>query len=400
MNKHKKTAIAMIVTAAGILFTACSSTKYYTADDIVDVSVSGADGNGTANVMIDRNAIMDKINNDVYKGDGDEVELAKAELMLYEYVKISADNTEKLSNGDKVVVALSYDNDALKEYGFGVDEKNSIYSYTVEGLKEPTKLDAFADLTVTFEGIEPYGIMKFEYTGNDEYIKDYVSFTTDADQYTVCNGEEIIIKAKIIDISDEKDNYVLKETEKTYTATGITYRAAAEDMQNADLSQLDADMLEAAKDVMNRSTYEKDSMIYGFKIFPEGNTSKEWKVVGDYSIKEAKKMFLYNKEKHTNDYSIYWEVTIPLEKVKIDEWAVKTDGFSQGDKYDLKLYVRTTADDINVINNELDISDLKISSMGYGYSTAGNFLSYSLDEIIESYQENSAFEWEITEIKN
>ena len=387
MNKHKKATIAMIVTAAGLLFTACSSTKYYTADDIVNVSVSGSDGNGTANVMIDRNAIMDKINNDVYKGDGDEVELAKAELMLYEYVKISADNTEKLSNGDKVTITLDYDNDALKEAGIGVDKNSDTYIYTVEGLEETKTLDLFADVSLAIEGISPHLTAKAEYTGTDDFIKNNVRYTLDKST-DISNDDKIHVTAVYNENTFENNNYAADVSEKDYEISGYDAYADSE----TDFTDAAKYLNKFAKELLNDGSkpysvgYEKDARVF----LPDGSPYELWKVV-ENSVTPVKAVLYTNASSPYNSYDVFYRIDMTIEKTGYQAIRPKTE-YKDGDREKSTIYFCVSLNGVVEKADgsiSFDENDKKIIT--YSTSLMSNYVGADLEEVAEARNQEKKY---------
>ena len=149
MKKKISVFCALVCT---LMLTACGA-KTYTTDDYINVKVSGVNGKATASVAVDRD-FYDLIDADLFDGEGTDLELAQMELVIYDSVEYSTeDTTDELSNADTITVVLTADNERLKEYGVKFDQKE--YVYTVEGLQDPAELDVWSDLTVTYSGVAP-----------------------------------------------------------------------------------------------------------------------------------------------------------------------------------------------------------------------------------------------------
>lgn len=387
MNKHKKAAIAMIAAAAGILFTACSSTKYYTADDIVKVSVSGSDGSGTANVMIDRNAVMDKINNDVYKGNGDDIELAKAELMLYEYVKINADNTSDLSNGDKVTVTLDYDNEALKKAGIGVDKKNDTYVYTVEGLEEVKALDLFADVSLAVEGVSPYLRVKAEYTGTDDFIKNNVRYTLDKST-DISNGDKIHVTAVYNKSIFENNNFTADVTEKDYDISG--YDAYAD--PDTDFTDAAKFLNKYAKELLSGENgaytvgYEKTARAF----LADGSPYELWTVV-ENSVTPVKAVLYTNTSSPYNSYDVFYRIDMTIEKTGYQAVRPNTE-YKDGDREKSTIYFCISLNGVvEKADGSISFDEDDTKIITYSTSLMSNYVGADLEEVAEARNQEKKY---------
>ena len=146
MNK-----IAAIIAGAGLaltlIATGCGGEKYAGIDtedgvtnilDYVTVTFDGANGEGTAFVNVDYDGIeTEMVGGEEKIKELDEVDdLSKLTKYINAVSSISfnIDKNSGLSNGEQVIVSVSYDNTAAESAGvvFG-DEKSK--TYEVKGLK-------------------------------------------------------------------------------------------------------------------------------------------------------------------------------------------------------------------------------------------------------------------------
>lgn len=385
MNKARKTITVLAAASLCMLLTACGSkVVYYTADDCVEVSASGIDGSGTAQVTFDKKTLLDKINNDIYKGKADDMELAKAEVALYQYVDIDVPdgNTDGLSNGDKIVVNVTADNEALAELGFGIDADNAVYVYTVEGLEEPTVIDLFKDVTLNVEGISPYLDVRAEYTGDDEFLKSKrIFYSTDKSGY-YANGDKVTLTVSYPERDFAENNYIVEYTEKEYELSGYD--------QYADT---DSDMT-AANEYINEyahSLIEKDNGVYtvGWEndaraFFKDGSAFELWKVTSQQTTPVKAVMYTnedsYKPEK--NSYNIFYRIDMEIEKTGTQYGNPQTE-YEVGDKETSEIYFCVALNDIiEKTDGTLEFDEEDKDVITYSTSFLHNYVGSSLDEVV------------------
>lgn len=389
--KNKKILLIIAALCCMLVMSACGKrTVTYSTADYVSISVSGANGDGRASVSGGTKEFYNKINNDLFKGEATELELAAMEFQIYDSVKYKLDGEKTgLSNGDILKITMTADNERLKKLGlkFRLDE----YTYVVEGLEEPKELDIWEGVTVTYDGISSSGSANVEYTGNDEFIKSNVRYYIDK-AYGLSNGDEIVVKASCSQSRLDENLYVIKETEKSYTVEGLPYYA--QDISGYDLSEIDEQLFALAKEKADKSTwaeaYEDNSFLYGFNIMRDGSVSAEWNVTGEYTIKPVKKIFYGSNNKFSdifNSYTVFYEIKFPCEKGR----DYSKDEYSVGDTYELTVYAEAHMNNILVSDGKLDISSAKTGAKYFGRDLIKNYLGLSLDETISEYEDNGGY---------
>lgn len=220
--------IFVVLTAVGILFlSACGSAKDLT--DYVDVSFTGMDGQGTADYDVDE----EKLYKEIFDYD-DETDFADEETEeemenMEDTYKIKLDNDKNLSNGDKVKVTVSVNEDKTDKIKGGEKE------VTVKGLDKPKKLttqDVEEHLVVNFSGVSGRGTSKIDNTFDSPLSDIDFSIKNDGE---LKNGD----KAKVmLDEDGEKKlndaGYILdKDFEPTFEVEGLDMIAEkAEDIKN------------------------------------------------------------------------------------------------------------------------------------------------------------------------
>ena len=390
MNNKK---ILLIITALCciLLMSACGKrTVTYSTEDYVSISVSGANGDGRASVSGGTKEFYNKINNDLFDGEATDLELAAMELQIYDSVKYELDGEKTgLSNGDKLKITMTADNERLENLGlkFKLDE----YTYVVEGLEEPKELDIWDGVTVTYDGISSSGSAKAEYNGNDEFVKNNVRYSIDK-AYGLSNGDEIVVKASCSQNKLDENLYVIKETEKSYTVEGLPYYA--QDISGYDINEIDEQLFALAKEKADKSTwaeaYEDNSYLYGFNIMRDGSVSAEWNVTGEYTITPVKKIFYGSNNRFSdifNSYTVFYELKFPCEKGR----DYSKDEYSVGDTYELTVYAEAHMNNILISDGEIDISSAKTSAKYFGRDLIKNYLGLSLDETISEYEDNGGY---------
>ncbi|RKM58019.1 hypothetical protein D6853_00305 [Butyrivibrio sp. X503] len=150
MFKRKRTAAFIAAAMMGflIVLSGCKADKKAQIDttdgitnilDYVTVDFSGKNGEGTAFVNVDYDGIEtemvggeDKIKE--FEDVGDLAELTKY-INAVSSISLSIDKNSGLSNGDQVVVTVSYDETAAASAGVVFGDETS-RSYEVKGLKK------------------------------------------------------------------------------------------------------------------------------------------------------------------------------------------------------------------------------------------------------------------------
>ena len=183
-------------------------------DDYMIIEYEGLDGMGTAYMYVDEDALMEALEEHLSEED--------IEVMLTRLAKkgldFSLSKTNELSNGDKIPLVLEVDNDIAKEYKIEFKLRNS--TTTVSGLKPSTQLDLFKDLVITYEGFAPNAYIRIESTSDNEFIRNYVTYSISGSYY-VEEGKTFTIEAYYSEYEAIEQGYLIKESSKTYTATNV-----------------------------------------------------------------------------------------------------------------------------------------------------------------------------------
>lgn len=257
MKKVYSVVLLVVLTVCGCLLTGCG--KSVDISQFITITCEGASGYATISGEVKQTELMKEIVGEDAISDMSSIEDLED---VQEYLEIATaiqginvefDKTEQLKNGDVVKVTVKVSEDNLDKLGASLD--NMEYEYTVEGLKEVTVVDAFAEdmLEISYSGASPNVAVAFQnITGNSALSSIYYSSDRGSD---LKNGDTITITAEYDEDELLEKGYALKETEKTFTiAAPYKYVAA-----NADIPEsFDTKLQEQAEDVINVYTTEKD----------------------------------------------------------------------------------------------------------------------------------------------
>ena len=147
-TKNKIMTMVAVLALSAITLTGCGSknnSKIDTTDgitnilDYVTVDFSGKNGEGTAYVNVDYDGIeTEMVGGEEKIKEMDEIEdlssLTKY-INAVSSISFNIDKNEGLSNGDQVIVSVSYDNTAAQAAGVNFGDQSS-KTYEVKGLKK------------------------------------------------------------------------------------------------------------------------------------------------------------------------------------------------------------------------------------------------------------------------
>ena len=198
--------------------------KKVAVDGCIKVEVSGYDTQGYAEISLDEEAFLECIaeaKGEELKKEGSKGRERQKEDWEYdelkELIELTADKETELSNGDEIVIEISFDNEEAKEYGLKFTGET--YTYTVKGLEELKEIDIFEDLVVEFKGTAPDAYVSYFYDDGDGELAYYGTLSVDKK-----NGLDI---GDVITITFEgedellKQGYKLTTTSKEYTCENV-----------------------------------------------------------------------------------------------------------------------------------------------------------------------------------
>lgn len=193
-------------------------------NDYMTVGTEGCDGYGTANVSIDWEAIEEKYGDKIsFTGNardeyGGLIKMMTPMEVLRDYVKVTLDRPDGLSNGDKITYMWNVDEGFSKYVDCKIKYKDG--AYEVSGLTEVGTFDAFADLEVTFTGVGPDGRAELGYNGNELDVHDFIC---DKDS-GLSNGDTVKVSIDTGRMEDYARNLgkIPEVSEKEYTVEGLS----------------------------------------------------------------------------------------------------------------------------------------------------------------------------------
>ncbi len=215
------TAVAVAVVA--VIFMIASSGPSINLNDYLTIETEGYDGYGTARTSIDWAAIEEKYGKKLeYKSKSKEEYGGLLQYMspvdvINEKVRVSLDQTGKLSNDSEISYKWEVDEDLSEYVNCKVKFKDS--TFKVEGLTEVGVFDPFELLSVSFYGIAPNGEAAIEYSGTE--LSDY-DFNCDK-TYGLRNGDKVKITLDSQDMSyyAERLGKIPSVTEKEFEVSGL-----------------------------------------------------------------------------------------------------------------------------------------------------------------------------------
>lgn len=241
----------LIVGGIGFIVYNASYEKLTLADYSV-ISVSGFDGNGTANV---------------------EVNATEPYEEFFKTVKASLNQTEKLGNGDEVIISYEYDEALAKSMKLRINGTAS--SATIAGLPEGKVVhneDLFDNLQITYAGISPCIKIEFENLASDPFLQS-IEYEILSEKEHYKNGDTFVIQAKFNEEDAIKRAYDIEPGEDGYQKT---YTIGGFDAYITDASQITPDMLEQLyADGVKLFTSDK-AREYGLRIYSEAGVPAHW----------------------------------------------------------------------------------------------------------------------------
>ena len=273
MDCKRKRLIPVIVATALVMsfLSGCSPTEAISVIADMEITFSGADGYGVAEVENAYTWVEDlnlDTNND---GENDSDVISEVQSA----VTYELDKTEGLSNGDTVTLTVSVDNAVLAEYGYSAD--NYTNTYTVSGLSEGQDVDIFDGVTLDCSGIAPFGTATVN-KGSEDYGFT-ISYSMDRSN-GLSNGDTVVVTAEYTESSALKAGVFVKSNTKEFTVSGLqVYLAPDHTFPEETLTTIQG---QVSDEIHIRMEQEEDLW-------------RDWAVIGDEE-NEAR----WNDEDHTS----------------------------------------------------------------------------------------------------
>lgn len=221
-----KILVACVCGAVALVFIVCfaiNASSTINLNKYVTIETSGYDGYGHANVVVDWEAIEKKYGSKIsFTSKAKNEYSGLLSLMtpmdaLEDSVSVSLNTNDKLSNGDEIEYTWNIEDDLSQYLKCKVKYKDSTYKITE--LQEVGTFDAFAELTVSFEGLAPNGNIVYDYTGSDLSTYDFSCDTTNG----LRNGDTVKIYIDENNIENYAENLgkIPSKLEMEYTVDGL-----------------------------------------------------------------------------------------------------------------------------------------------------------------------------------
>ena len=228
----------------------------------VMVSAQGFDGMGVVDCSTDAEEINKVFKQTMKELYGDEIESStKSDFdKLEKSIRVQAEPSNSVSNGDKITIQILYDEKKAEECN--VEIKPDSIEYTVSGLTAIQSVDAFEGFQVSFSGTENNTQIILDNSGCSDFVRNYVVFSLDGSTIKVLdgnvvvkNGETITVKAEFGDNlpEDMEQVYVLANDSKSFNASGL-------DMYPTSINNLD--VTEIVKLANDKGTGFVSNLIY------------------------------------------------------------------------------------------------------------------------------------------
>ena len=274
------------------------------------VTFDGYDEYGTAQVSFDWEAVMKKYGDDISytrKAKGMAQKTSAFEYLMSS-VTYKVDKTTDLKNGDEIHITINVPSNI--EDILNCKIKYDDITIPVKGLEALTEVDPFADLTVTFSGVNGEGQADYSYNG---FGLSYYDFNIDR-SYGLSEGDTVKITVDEYSVESLAEDYGMKPTatEKEYTVEGLGhYLTSASELSDDDRQTIEENARVKVNDyVKSRWDLDKVTLI---SCTPVGNyvqTSKS----SDYTQSQFAVVFkvisqIHEENNTTQDVTEYISVT-------------------------------------------------------------------------------------------
>ena len=255
-------AVVAVVIVSGLLISRASRT--INLNEYISFETEGYNGYGNVYPEIDWQKIQEKYDSkvkftDAFKEQFGEITDSVSPIeILQSYVSVDVESDGNLSNKDKVRYVWNINKEYSKYVKCNLKYKDK--TYTVTGLEDVEKFDAFQDLEVSFKGADSEGSVSLEYTGSDLTADD---FQTDVTNGTLKNGDtiKVYLDESMADSYAESFGKVPEEWEKEYTVEGLyAYISSVEDIDDESMQKLQDQAVKEYKDHVDSSWTDSESL--------------------------------------------------------------------------------------------------------------------------------------------
>lgn len=301
MSLLKKTFGGLFFACILFFMTACGKSEQVV--DYVDVSFEGMDTLGNATFEVDETKLLQEIFNleDDAHDFPDEKTAKQAQNVLEAY-EITVEPQEGLSNGDKVKIVATVDEDLTTKIEGGEKE------ITVEGLEEPVVLtteEVEESLVFNFNGVSGRGVAQIDKVFDESFLND-LTFEVENDG-NLSNGDNVdILVGENIEDELHANGYILDENFKpSVEVKGLDELAeTATDIKNLE------DIERFLEEELNEKYYDTD---YSFGSNRTYEITRE-KLMYRQFDKETDEEHYYEDDQHGSLVGIF-----SVEKYEVDD---------------------------------------------------------------------------------
>lgn len=332
MKKEKSLGIFIKVTVPVIVlavvlfikFSVTSKKDDFSVARYVIVTVEGVNGRGRATLTLDEIGLMNALyGNEMTESDKSEFEKFAATISY------SGDTTDKLSNGDSVVITVRYDGDMAEQ--LGIRDGESSRTYRVSGLKDGTGLDAFSDVQIVTNGVSPFVTVKCENQSTHEYLKK-LEYEVDREKGNA-EGDTVTITCKADKADAAENGYYFDKLTLKYTISGTDRYVSSPEEIDPDLYYgIAKDAAKVIGEITDETTSHITYEITGNKSFLYRDGNEE---AVDFSLYKVE--LAYNSTRvaarHQNYMLVYMKG-----QIRIPDYSGSEDPYEYIDAYFCFVY--------------------------------------------------------------
>ena len=221
--------LAIILTISG-----CGSKTKIDMQECIHVEPYGANGYGKTNDWIDEEMLLVLVQ--TVEMDDESLVAALEKLDLLTQIEYELDKTEKLSNGDKITVTVTYPDSLEDALDADISPKSgSGWTVEVSGLQDVHVYDIFQDIDVTFSGFNGYG--KIDVQVNNGTPIGYTSSQGES----LSNGDIVTVTLTAPDGGDLlnyclNDGFMVEHESKEFTVSGLEEAPVIDLFENIDIT--------------------------------------------------------------------------------------------------------------------------------------------------------------------
>lgn len=276
--------LVLVLVVCALLIYKRAGKQAISLNDYVATEFSGYQGYGVATAQINYVALEQLLTGEAFvvPADEDNASLLDGALKsskfhdLYASIQCEYSQNNNLSNGDVVVLTITYDTALAKK--LKVDFTASAQTLKIVNLSETRTIDPFENLKVSYSGTSPKATLQLEKPASDGL---YEALTYESSKTTnIAKGDKITITVLAPDDKTllEKYGCTLASNEKSFTCDDVdTYLLSAEEFTDKIQGALQSSAMDAlqqyAKSIKTKAS-TKDFTYAGHYFLTSKNQKK------------------------------------------------------------------------------------------------------------------------------